>query len=133
MAITSSNLLSATITATDSGSNVPINRGIGNPTLGGTVGEFSLNQLLSAGAGVDNPISLPSATIFNLYIRNLAAPGGSIVTVKWTPTGGAAVTILALQPGSVIIFWEIVAVGGITTLTLNPTINNTPVEMFLGA
>lgn len=133
MAVTSTNLLSATITATDSGSNVPINRGIGNPTYGGVVGNFSLNALLSAGAGADNIIVLPATIAFNLYLRNLAAPGGSVITVKWTPNGGAAVTVLALQPGSVIIFWEIVAVGGITNLTLNPTINNTPIEYFLGA
>jgi hypothetical protein len=131
MANTSTNLLSATITATDASNNVPINRGIGNPSWLGSLGQFTLNYVIVTPA-LDTALTLP-VNAYQVYIKNLAAPGGSIVTVKWTPTGGASATVLALQPGSCIIFWEVTNAGGITALLVNASLANTPIEYFIGA
>lgn len=132
MPANSTNLLQATIIATDPNNNTPINRGIGNPSYSGTVGEFIMYYNLVT-AAADVPITLPLSPTLQVYIKNLHAT--SLLTVKWTPSGGAAATIIVLQPGSIIMFWEVAtaASAGISTLTLNPSLANTPVEMFLGA
>ena len=130
------NLLSATITSTDGNNNVPINRGLGNPSYVGVFGGFA-QQSTSGLAGVDTPLPFPAGVIaiLQLYIKNLAAPSGATLTVKWTPQGGALATVQVLQPGSMIIFWQVASAGtaGVTSVTVNGSANSTPFEVFVGA
>lgn len=128
------NTFAATITSQDSNNNVPLNRGLGNPVLAGSIGQFA-QAALTGNAGVDTVVNFPPgyATIYNLYIKNNAAPGGATITVKWTPTGNANATIIILQPGSFIAVWEVAAAGGITALTVAGSTNATPYEIFMGA
>lgn len=130
---TSTNTLQATITATDANGNTSINRGLGNPSLAGVVGDLTINQLLANGANV---MALPSANIFNIYVKNLAAPGGGTITPVLTPSGGAAQTLAPIQPGGVLIIWNVinsVAGAGYTSIGLTASVANVPVEYFFGA
>lgn len=130
------NAFAATITSTDSTSNVPVNRGLGTPTLAGSMGQFA-QQAVTGNAGIDTVVSFPPgyATVYNIYIKNNAAVGsGQKITIKWTPQGGAEVTICTLDPGSFICYWNIInTADGITTLKVNGSANQTPYEIFMGA
>jgi len=92
---------------------------------------FSEAQTLPIGTG-PTTISLPISPAQFLYIKNLHA--ANFITVTWTPTGGASNTVLVLQPGSSIIFSEAAPVpsSGITALSLQANVPNTPVEFILG-
>src|SRR5262249_53050720 len=131
---TSTNTLQATITATDANGNTSINRGLGNPSLAGVVGDLTINQVLANG---DNAMTLPAAVIFNLYVKNLAAAGsGQKIVPKVTPSGGAQQTLAALEPGGVLLWWNVISTdnpGGYSAVTLNGSASSIPVEYFFGA
>lgn len=132
---TATNTLQATITSTDANGNTSINRGLGNPSLAGTVGNLLINQTLANGANV---ISLPDTGtvtgIQNLYIKNNAAPGGGTVQITISINAAPAVVVALLQPGGVFLMWNVVVVAAsqITALTLTASVANVPVEYFVG-
>lgn len=77
-------------------------------------------------------IGLPTAAPRQVYIKNTHATAK--ITVKWTPTGVAKVTILVLGPGDAICFWQTVtgATYGISALYLTSDTANATYKLFIG-
>lgn len=123
--------LTTWIALIDAAQGVPINKlNAMDQGAGQTVGEYITGFNLPT-AGVDVVIALPAAVTLCVYIKN---NGAGDVTVKWTPAGGAENTVILLKgANSKILFWEVVNGGGISTLKLNSSLNNTTVDFFLGA
>jgi hypothetical protein len=70
---------------------------------------------------------LPATPSQLFYMKNLSTTG--VVTVTWTPQGGASATILNVEPGGIIFFFDPGA--GISALTVISTVNNTTVDYVL--
>lgn len=126
------NTLLANITATeDSTSSVIVNRSNGTPAYDSNVAQMTEYFVL---AGGPNVIPMPVGFVTQLYICNKDAAKG--ITVIWTPTTGVAATIIALNPGDMIMFWcnpaGAVVPDGISALTLTPSAAGALVEFFLG-
>jgi hypothetical protein len=135
---TSTNVIQATITATDAVGNTSINRGFGNPSFAGTVGDMTINQQLNnASNNIPLPISGTITGVQNIYVKNNAAPGGGTVSVNVSINGAGPVTVAILQPGGVFVQWNVtsppVAASQITVLALIASVANIPVEYFIGA
>lgn len=94
-----------------------------------TVGEFRVGLLTDTNEAT---ISLPTAQIRQVLLKNTHTSGK--ITVKWTPNGGAKVTILIVGPGDGIAFWHQAtgATYGLSLLTLTTDVSNTTYELFLG-
>lgn len=130
MANVITNTLTAFITATeDNSSNVPINRGNGNPNYDVTTAQYTEDFVLASGANI---ITLPCTPVSQLYIRNKHA--ANTVQVTWTDNGGAPLLVITLNPGDQILLWAdpTKTTPGITSLTLTASGASTNVEMFLG-
>jgi hypothetical protein len=125
------NTLTATITSTEqSTSNVPINRGTGNPSYPANVGVFATYLALTSGTNV---INLPISPCYQVYIKNLDLT--KTIEVTWTPNSGTNVVVEnSLYPGDLIILWQnpTGTAGGITALTLTPSVSGALCEYFLG-
>jgi|SRR5882757_1056169 len=135
MAANATNTLQATIISADANGTISINRGLGNPSFAGNVGDMTINQILSNGANV---IALPiSGTVTgaqNVYVKNNAAGGGGTVTVSTNLNGAGLVVVAILQPGGVYAVWNVVAIAAsqYTGMTLTASVANIPVEYFIG-
>lgn len=109
-------IVSANITVQDiAGSTTPVNRNLGNPTLGATANYFDAYfQAASTGTAVP----LPGRSYF-IYVQNLS-PSANL-TVEWTPFGSASSSII-LGPGGFITFMDpsetVATNGGIAAMTL---------------
>lgn len=118
-------------------STTRVNSSAGNPTLSASESTY-MDFLPIAVAGT--VLTLPVATIYVLYIRNLgginSAPSGSI-TVSFTASGGAQVAAAnapVILPGGVFAIWNSSnSSGGITAVTLTASTANTPVEVLMAA
>ncbi len=137
MPANATNTIQATIISADANGVISINRGFGNPSFPGNVGDLTVNQILSNGANViPLPISGTVTGLQNIYIKNNAAPGGGTITVFYSINSAAGVTAAILQPGGVFVMWNIpsppVAASQITALTLTASVANIPVEYFVG-
>src|ERR1700760_1436402 len=98
---TATNTLQATIISADANGVISINRGLGNPSLGGNSALMVINNILSAG---DNSIVTFVGTYFQLYLKNNAAAGSGLnIIVKYTPTGGVQQISPLIPPGGVFI------------------------------
>jgi len=125
------NTLIANITAQeDSSQNVIVNRGTGNPNFDSVLAQMTEYFVLANGANV---IPLPSATCFQLYVKNNDA--ALLVTPSITPKGGVAAILPQLYPGDQLIIWQsnAGANAGFTALTLTASAANCLVEYFIGA
>ena len=117
-------IVSANITVQDiAGSTTPINRNLGNPTLGATVNYFDAYfQAASTGTAVPLP-----GTCYFIYVQNLSASAN--LTVSWTPSGSAASSII-LGPGGYISYMDpsetVGTNGGISAMTLTGTGGTVP-------
>lgn len=136
MSVPSTNTLQATVLATDANGNTSINRGLGNPTLAGLFSK--LVESASIAAGTVNLLGGgDSSPVFNIYIKNNAAPGSGItLTPVLTPNGGAAQTLAPLEPGGVFIWWQqtnSVANGGYTNVSVTAAGGTCAFEYMLGA
>lgn len=137
MAANATNTLQATIISADANGAISINRGLGNPSFQGNVGDMTINQILSNGANVINlPISGTVTGAQNIYVKNNAALGGGTVTVLTNLNGVGLVTVAILQPGGVYVVWNTptppVAASQYTGMTLTASVANIPVEYFIG-
>jgi hypothetical protein len=109
-------LLSATLSVTDttlSPSSTIVTRNLNNPTLVATVSFY--DPFFQAAAG-GSAVTLPAATVWVVYVKNLDAAQN--LTVTFTPAGGAAETLLLVPGGIFLYFQPSEATGGITALTL---------------
>ena len=125
------NTLIANITAQeDSTQNVVVNRGTGNPSFDSLLAQMTEYFVLAAGANV---IPLPSATCYQLYIRN--NDGALLITPTITPKGGIAAIYPQLYPGDQMFIWQSNAGGnaGFTALSLNASGAGALCEFFIGA
>lgn len=124
---TSTNQLQATITSIDGSGNAFLNRVLGVLSFTGVASGIVRLKIPNA----DTTITLPVSPTKQVYVKN--NDSASLLTVKWTPNGGASNTVIVLSPGGVLILWDIAGVGnGITDLKLNQSVANTEAEYFLG-
>lgn len=124
------NTLIANITAQeDSTQNIPINRSTGNPAFDSVFAQMTEYAVLANGANV---IPLPQATCYQLYVKN--NDPALLITVVFTPKGGASATTIQLYPGDQMIIWQsnAGANAGFTALTLTASGANALVEYFIG-
>lgn len=133
MATQVTNTLTAIVTTQeDITGSVPINRGTGNPAFDCNVGAFTTYQQLAAG---NTDLQLPKATVYQVYIKNLDST--NTVTVQWTISGGAQLSVCNLTPGDQIIMWCNPAIGsagaGVSAIRLIAQGGTALVEYFIGA
>ena len=76
--------------------------------------------------------TLPGSPVNFAYIKNVSV-GTQVITVTWTPAGGASNPVVALPPGSALLLCETGAGGGITTLSYQSSASNGLVEHILVA
>lgn len=127
-------LLNATLSATDttlSPSATIITRNLNNPQLinGLTVFYDPFFQATAGGSAVSLPSPPAPATVWVVFVKNLDAAAN--LTVTFTPTGGAAET-LVLVPGGVFLYFNPTeGSGGITSLTLTASAGTINTEVFV--
>ena len=133
-------LLNATISVTDTVTNpnpTPITRNLNNPTLAVTTAVYEPFLIVGAAPVV---LTLPAATIFIAYIKNLHATNNVLVT--WTPNGGVSVSAGIVAPGGVMMYFQATEApgsavsgvsNGLTAITLTASAATTPVEILLAA
>lgn len=137
MALTAANnTAQITITSTDINGNTSVNRGAGNPTLNGVFSDLTINANFAVGT---TALPIPGGTgiAYNLYFKNNASPGSGITfQLAGTLTGGASQIIGLLQPGGVILIWQVVnnvTGSGYSAFSVTVVGGVCPVEFFIGA
>jgi hypothetical protein len=74
---------------------------------------------VSGATGVETQLPIPYSPAHGLYIKNLSATAGQGLTLNFTPNGGVEATILILQPGACLVYFDpIVTSGGITQVSI---------------
>lgn len=126
----STNNLSLVVNQQDSAGVNVLNRTIGAISYAGLVGQWTDGLLVTINVAVT--ITLPTPTVLQLYLKNTHA--SAIITVTWTPQGGASNISEKVAPGGILVFWNPVTntTAGITALILNPDTANTTFDLFLG-
>jgi hypothetical protein len=120
------NKLSMTVTRQDiNGVNVE-NRTV-SFSFSGTAGELDIRQ---APDTAQHTLDLPVTQVNQVYIKNTHATG--ILTIVGTVNGGSSQTIAVLEPGSVLVVWQVVTGKGYTDLKYTADTTGTTFEMFLG-
>jgi hypothetical protein len=123
-------ILSANFTVTDttvSPSPQIITRSLNQPTLAATVAFYD-PFFQCTGATV---VSLPSATCWVAYVKNLDAAAN--LTVAWTAVGAAGSSTMLLVPGGVFSYFQPTeGAGGFTAMTLTPSAGTISAEVLLG-
>jgi hypothetical protein len=104
----------------------------GSPQAGAMVVGYDAYSVIPNGAPY--AVTLPTTTIYAVYLRNLGATNN--LEVFLTPSGGSAWTSPAiLIPGGVFIYWTPYTTapgsGGFTALSLQAVGGSTPAEIFL--
>ena len=125
-------VLSATVTVTDttlSPSPTIISRSLNNPTLLPTATFYDAFFQATVG-GV--AVSLPAATSFFAYVKNLSAANN--LTVAWTAVGAAGSSTMLLLPGGVFIYaLQAETGGGFTAMTLTGVGATVPCDIVIAA
>lgn len=108
MTVNVTNSLIANITTSeDSSSNVPINRGLGNPSYDCNFGQFTTYRALAPGA--TTIATTPSTVAVNcaqFYFKNIDSNGPLAIQWQTTGTGGITGTpVINLYGGDMILFW----------------------------
>src|SRR2546426_9527030 len=110
--------LSATFSVTDvttTPAQTIVSRSLNNPTLLNHTVVFYDPFFQAAAAG--SAVTLPAATAFIAYVKNLSATVN--LTVAWTAVGAAGSSTMLLLPGGVFIYFlPAVTGGGFTAMTL---------------
>jgi hypothetical protein len=122
-------VLNATLSVTDTTlapSPTIVSRSFNNPTLAATVSFYDpFFQAAAAGSAV----TLPAATVWIVYVKNL--DGAANLTVTFTPVGGGAETCL-LVPGGIFLYYQPTeGAGGITALSLTSSAGTISTEVFV--
>jgi hypothetical protein len=112
MAASLATLLNGIITVTDtslSPSPTIITRNLNNPTL--TAQTVFFDPFFGGGT-----VTLPAATVFIVYVKNIQASGN--ITVSFTPVGAGGASSLLLVPGAIFLyFMTSEAAGGISAVS----------------
>jgi hypothetical protein len=74
-------------------------------------------------------VALPSPTTAFVFISNLSTINSC--TVTWTFTGGSSINVCTLQPLGSIMLSENTTASGVTSLSLQCSGTNTPIDLFL--
>lgn len=119
-------------------STTRVNSAIGFAGLGAS--ESTYIDFLPIASGAGTALTLPAATIYFLYVKNLGGvngtPSGNI-TVQFQATGGAlnsAANSEILTPGGFKVYaLSSGSAGGIIAVTLVASVNLTPVEIEMAA
>lgn len=110
-----------------------VNSPVGSVTLGANKSTYESYANIASGAGTS--LTLPAATVWAVYIKNLDAVAA--LTVQVQPTGGAlpsAANSPVIVPGGVYIYWNPTeGAGGVTAVTLVSSVGNTAAEILLAA
>lgn len=123
MAITGS--LTGTLALTDNlAGSVQLQKAL-NLSFLGTIAEYSQSQSITSTVN----LTLPQSPTQLVYIKNLGTSG--TITVNWTPNGGSSNPVIALQPGSAILYIETNTTSGITALSVTASVAATPIEYVL--
>jgi hypothetical protein len=109
-----------------------VNSAIGAITLAANEANYqSFAPIATAGTS----LTLPAATIWVVYVKNLDA--AATLTVQVQPTGGAlpsAANSPVLPPGAVYIYWApLETSGGVIAVTLKSSAGPTAAEILLAA
>ena len=125
-----STLLSASFIISDttlSPSPQIVTRSLNNPTLAATVVFYDpFFQASNAGSAV----TLPSATCWIAYVKNLDA--AATLTVAWTAVGAAGSSTMVLVAGGVFIYFQPVeTAGGFTAMTLTASAGTISAEVLI--
>lgn len=106
-------LLNAILTVTDTSLNPSptiVTRNLNNPTL--LAATVFYDPFFAGGA-----VSLPAATVFLVYVKNLSATVNT--TVAFTPVGAGVASSLLLLPGGLFLYFLPAETGGgISALSL---------------
>jgi len=109
-----------------------VNSAIGDITLAANESSY---QSFAAIATTGTALTLPAATIWVVYVKNLDAT--QTLTVQVQPTGGvlpSAANSPVLPPGGVYIYWApLETSGGITAVTLKSSSGPMAAEVLLAA
>jgi hypothetical protein len=123
-------LLNATLSATDttlSPSVTVVTRNLNNPTLAGTVVFY--DPFFQAAAG-GSAVTLPAATCWIAYVKNLDAAAN--LTVAWTAVGAAGSSTMLLVPGGVFLYFQPTeGAGGFTAMTLTASAGTINTEVLV--
>lgn len=101
-------------------------------TLPSTVSYY--NQFFQV-ATVSTPVTLPAATTFVVFVRNLSANN---ITVTWTPVSGSSQSMVLVPVtagfGGVFLYFQTAeTAGGLTALSLTAAGGTSSVEIYLAA
>lgn len=104
----------------------------GSPQAGASTIEYDAYSVIPSGSPVN--LTLPTTTVFAVYIRNLGNTNN--LTVTCTPSGGSAwASPLILLPNAVYVYWtpysSTPGSGGFTAITLQGSGGSTMAEVFL--
>lgn len=124
-------LLNAILSATDTSLNPSptiFTRNLNNPNL--TTGlVFFANEFFQA-SNAGSPVTLPAATCWIAYIKNLDP--ATNLTVAWTAVGAAGSSTFVCVPGGVFIYFQPTeAAGGFTAITLTAAAGTINTEVFV--
>ena len=130
-------VINCTLTATINGQAVAtalnlVSTNIGTPVAGAQV--IGYDAYSNIGSGSPSAITMPAATCWAVYVKNLGATNNLLVTC--TPAGGSAwASPLVLLPGASFLYWAPYSAapgsGGITALSLQGSGGATPAEILL--
>jgi hypothetical protein len=72
-------------------------------------------------------VTLPASPTQLLYAKHLGIAG--TITFTWTPVGSGSAQVMILQPGGMLFFFN--PTNGVTTLSVQASLANTPVDYVL--
>lgn len=114
-----------TLTLSDTDTGTLTGKKIIAAIFDGTISTIAESRIIPASP---TSIGLPVTATQVVYIKNLHAT--NTVTVTWTRNGGGSVSVVVLEPLSMILLVEANTTSGITALSLTASAN-TPVDYVL--
>ena len=114
-----------------------ITRNLNNPTFASTTVFYNPFMILGV---LPVSVTLPAATVFIVYIKNLHATNN--ILVNWIPNNGVSRDVGIVAPGGVFMYFQTIAtpgssinslLNGVTALTLQASAATTQCEVLLAA
>ena len=114
-----------------------VTRNLNNPTFASTTVFYNPFMILGV---LPVSVTLPAATVFIVYIKNLHATNN--ILVNWIPNNGVSRDVGIVAPGGVFMYFQTIAtpgssinslLNGVTALTLQASAATTQCEVLLAA